>query len=179
MRPNVQVYIISDTHFNHWNINKHCNRKFKNLGEMNNTMIRRWNSVVREQDIIVHMGDFIFTKGESRKIFKIIKKLKGRKIITIGNHDRKSYHFYLNHGMDFVCDSFSWYYMSKKVLFLHDPHKITSSDTRKYDYIIHGHTHGKGKMVRKRKTCTLINVSVEHIGYAPILLNTLLNKFGN
>jgi len=176
MKPNFNIYVISDNHFNHWNINKYCNRKFKNLGEMNNTMIRRWNNTIREEDLVINLGDIVFTQGKSRNIFKIIKHLNGRKILVKGNHDRKSYSWYLTHGFDFICEKFYWYYNSKKILFIHDSHKAELHDLRKCDYIIHGHTHQKGKMVRRRKNCTLINVSVEQIHYTPLLLIKLLHK---
>ena len=101
-------------------------------------------------------------------------ELRGKTFVT-GN----SYHFYLNNGIDFICERFSWYYNRKKILFLHDPNKITLADTRKYNYIIHGHIHHKKNMIRKRGKCILANVSVEKLNYFPILLITLLNKIKN
>jgi len=178
VRPLFNIYIISDNHFNHWNINKYCKRRFRSLDEMNRTMIKKWNNTIREQDIVISLGDIVFTKGESSKIFKIIKQLKGRKILVKGNHDRKSYSFYLSHGFDFICERFDWYYNHKKILFLHDPNKITSEDIKKHDFIIHGHIHNKLKMIRKRKNCILANVSVEQINYTPISLISLLYKTG-
>jgi len=176
MKPLFNIYVISDNHFNHWAINKYCNRPFKTLEEMNKTMIKRWNDRIREKDIIISLGDIVFTKGKSEEISKILKQLKGRKIGVQGNHDRKPYAWYLSHGLDFVCERFMWYYNKKKILFIHNPNKIEVSDLRKCDYIIHGHVHDKGNMVRKRKKCKIINVSVEQINYTPISLTNLLNK---
>ena len=53
------IYFIADTHFNHANIIKYCNRPFKNTDEMNKYIIRKWNSVVKERDTVYHLGDVV------------------------------------------------------------------------------------------------------------------------
>lgn len=41
-----RVFFTSDTHFNHTNIIRFCNRPFKDVTHMNETIIANWNSVV-------------------------------------------------------------------------------------------------------------------------------------
>lgn len=176
MRPTINIYVIADNHFNHWNINRYCSRGFKDLKDMNSTMIKRWNKIVRPEDLVIHLGDLVFTKGSSEEIKKVINSLNGRKILIKGNHDRKSYSYYLTNGIDFVCERMIWEFNKKKVLFIHSPHEITYNDYRTCKYIIHGHSHNKGLFIHKRKQCRIVNVSVENINYTPMSLITLLNK---
>jgi len=176
MKSLLNIFVTSDQHFNHFKISQLCGRKFRSLEEMHNVMIKLWNNTIRPQDIVIHLGDIVLTKGDSSNLKFIIKQLNGRKILVKGNHDRKSYSWYLNNGFDFICEKFNWYYNRKKILFLHDPNKITVEDTKKYNFIIHGHIHNKKNMIRKRKKCTLINVSVEKTNYFPLNLHTLLEK---
>jgi calcineurin-like phosphoesterase family protein len=81
-----KIFYISDTHFSHENIIKFDNRPFKSVEEMNNTMLENWNSVVRKEDVVCILGDFIWKfKDED---FEFVKRLNGSKRLILGNHDR-------------------------------------------------------------------------------------------
>lgn len=179
MKPKVNIYVISDNHFGHWNINRYCKRGFQSLDQMDLTMLKRWNSTVTDNDLVIHLGDFVFTKGDSVKVANTIKSLKGRKALIKGNHDRKSYSWYLNNGIDFICERMVWRWGNKRILFIHNPNNIKYTDFRDYDLIIHGHWHEKGTYIYRKRNCLLINVSVEKINYIPKRLVTLVNLLGN
>ena len=51
-------FFTADTHFNHSNIIEFCDRPFKDVEEMNETLITNWNSKVGENDEVYHLGDF-------------------------------------------------------------------------------------------------------------------------
>ena len=53
-----RVFFTSDTHFNHANIIRFCNRPFKDVSHMNEAIISNWNRVVGPEDIVFHLGDF-------------------------------------------------------------------------------------------------------------------------
>ena len=53
-----KIWVISDTHLNHANIIRYCARPYTSTEEMNKDLIKRWNSIVRPQDTVYHLGDF-------------------------------------------------------------------------------------------------------------------------
>lgn len=88
-----EVFFTSDTHFYHTNIIEFCNRPFKNMEEMNETLIANWNKAIGPNDIVFLLGDFCL--GDSGKWNRILDRLNGNIYLILGNHDlrnfRKSY----------------------------------------------------------------------------------------
>jgi len=79
------IYFTADTHFNHKNIIKYCNRPFKDIDEMNKVLIENWNKKVGKKEIIYHLGDFGFGK-----LGIILDKLNGKIILIKGSHDKST-----------------------------------------------------------------------------------------
>ena len=79
------IWFSSDHHFNHMNIIKHCQRPFSSVREMDEEMISRWNSVVKENDEVYYLGDL--TLGDWTIAWSYIKRLNGRIRFIEGNHD--------------------------------------------------------------------------------------------
>lgn len=82
------TFLTSDTHFQHANIIKLCNRPFKDVEDMNEKLIENWNRVVSEDDTVFHLGDFAF--GGSGVWNSIIPRLNGQIYLIKGNHDDKN-----------------------------------------------------------------------------------------
>ena len=78
-------YYISDLHIGHANIISFDNRPFSNLEEMHEAIIKNWNSVVAKNDDVYVLGDFAWRNDVG---LEVLKKLKGRKYLIRGNHDR-------------------------------------------------------------------------------------------
>ena len=156
----MKVFIISDTHFGHASIIKYCNRPFSSVEEMDETMIKRWNETVSNNDIIIHLGDVGLSNKEY--ITNIIKRLNGKKILIMGNHDNWSEQAYRDMGFHTVSrfpiiyDNF--YMMS------HAPLQL--SETTCY-FNCYGHVHNDNKFV---DNATSRCYSVERTGYRPVLL---------
>lgn len=80
-------YYISDCHFYHKNLDTRMdNRGFGSVEEMNQFMIEQWNKKVRKNDEIVIIGDLSIARA--RETEELLKKLNGKKIFILGNHDK-------------------------------------------------------------------------------------------
>lgn len=80
-------YFIADLHFGHKSVLSYDNRPFRNIEEHDEALIRNWNSVVKDTDNVYIHGDVSWHNAE--KTAEILKKLKGKKHLIIGNHDHK------------------------------------------------------------------------------------------
>jgi len=169
----VRRYIIADTHFNSFTVANINNRPFKSIKHMNETMIKNWNNVVKENDIIYHLGDFAddsFSFDWFNDIKKIREQLNGRIRIVLGNHDRyMPYNKWLELGFDRVYDQpvvIDWFIiLSHEPLFLND---FANSNAKAY-LNIHGHVHGN-----VYNNSHYVNVCAEKINYSPVNLDNLV-----
>jgi calcineurin-like phosphoesterase family protein len=66
-------------------------RPFKSIEQMDETILKRWNDRVKENDIVYVLGDVCWGYN-SQKIEKTIGKLNGIKHLIYGNHDRLGPH---------------------------------------------------------------------------------------
>lgn len=153
----MKYFIIADTHFGHRNIIGYCNRPFRSVEEMDETLIKNWNETVSNDDVVIHLGDFSF--GTKERCAEIVKRLNGRKILIKGNHDKWSDDFYRSIGFEYV-SSFPIVY---KDFFLLSHAPLQLSETTPY-FNFYGHVHNDQKF---RNTSTSKCVSVEKIGYRP------------
>ena len=81
------IFFTSDTHFGHANIIKYAHRPYTDVDEMNKALIDNWNSVVKPNDIVFHLGDFMF--GNINRFWEYRSRLNGKIYLVHGNHDYK------------------------------------------------------------------------------------------
>lgn len=91
-----RLFFTSDTHYNHANIcsattnwdtnNNRSVRHFASLEMMNSVLVDNINSLIRENDVLIHLGDWSFGGFESIQEFR--DRLVCKNIhIVLGNHD--------------------------------------------------------------------------------------------
>jgi calcineurin-like phosphoesterase family protein len=163
----MKTFFVADTHLDHENIIKYCNRPFKSVEDMNNTIVANWNSVVSKEDIVYHLGDWGYGRGH-RSIDYWANRLNGIIITVLGGHDR--YPSTIQWSRNKVIN-----YAGSYCYLVHKPQDVL----RWNGIIIHGHKHNSQMndypfINGKNKT---INVGVELTNYTPVDIN-LLMEFG-
>lgn len=166
------IYFISDMHFHHNNIIDFANRPFFSVEEMNIKMIENWNSVVKNDDIVYHLGDFSM-KSNKEEVNKILNQLNGNIILVKGNHDKVGQYRYIE--ADIVDNDTG---NTIPLVMFHYP--IQSWNKQFHGSIhVHGHEHSKDQksgMYDDKKR--IFNCCVEAIEYTPISLKKILEHFG-
>jgi len=159
-------YVVADLHFNHKKIIEIANRPFKSITDMNCALISNWNSTIKKTDTIYILGDFAFANKEMIKT--IVSKLNGRKVLVLGNHDRrikKHVKFWYDVGFDEVYRYPILY--KDNIILSHEPIKYLADEMCN----IHGHTHNNDMNDNK-----YLNVCVEKLGMKPTNLDRIIAK---
>jgi len=83
-----KVFVTSDTHFGHHNIIRFCSRPYGGVTEMDEDLIKRWNSRVGHADTVYFLGDFAF--ASQSRIIEVLGLLNFMQMFIVpGNHDEK------------------------------------------------------------------------------------------
>lgn len=136
------IYFTADTHFDHANIIKYCNRPFSSVNEMNVEMIKRWNSKVSHNDVVYHLGDFCFGKrdGTIDSIRKFRNQLNGTIHLIIGNHDNRR-DCYNSGCFESVKDLDQVRFNNQKIVICHYAMRIWNAAHHGV-WQLYGHSHG-------------------------------------
>jgi len=72
-------WFTADTHFGQERTLELSKRPFKNVKDMDDCIIGNWNDIVKENNLINHLGDF----GD----YTMVKKLNGKVRLIMGNYE--------------------------------------------------------------------------------------------
>lgn len=168
-------YFISDTHLGHEKIIEYCKRPFKNVKEMDETIIKNWNERISDEDIVFFLGDFCLIKSSeapnSRKdAFAYYRKqLKGNIIFLKGNHDG-------NNKCKSIIESIVIEHGGKRIYLTHNP-KFAKED---FHWNFCGHTHGNMGTFRKiGKKSVIVDLSVDCWNFQPVDINDINQAYSD
>lgn len=177
------VWFISDTHFGHKRIIQYCNRPWNHgkdeNGEiiatdedviaMDNEMIMRWNSVVKPDDIVWHLGDFAL--GGKQVAERVFPQLNGKINLVMGNHDHWKIDWYYGLGFHRVYDR--KVIIHDFVILTHTPLMFLNSNCPFFQIFGHIHTSTAYQTWTKNSCC----VCVERHDYIPVSWKTIKQRY--
>ena len=131
------IRFISDLHEGHENVIKFDNRPFKDIDEMREQLIERWNSAVGIRDTTYILGDFCWRKEDDPLYSKFLNALNGKKILVRGNHDPKN----LPNGFTEAVDYKEIKDNKRRIIMSHYPIIMYHHDTDENAYMLYGHVH--------------------------------------
>lgn len=143
-----------------------CPRPFKNVDEMNETLIRNWNAVVPRNGEVFVLGDMFHKIGETEKCARIMERLRGTKYLVAGNHDKFSKEEFLALGFEDAWDYLEIYVKRDKKRLLVCSHYplLEWNGFYRGAWHLHGHAHGKGSHFSAR----VLDVGVDAQNYTPV-----------
>ena len=163
MSTSIKTYFVSDLHIGHTGVMYFHPRRREAAGisleelqadkgaalaKHDEWLINLWNETVRREDMVYILGDFSFSNKETTE--KVLQRLKGKKFLIEGNHDRSL------HGLERY---FEWYGQIKEAKFTNnqydfiDPNEPFCCELCHYPMLtwnrrphgtcmVCGHTHG-------------------------------------
>lgn len=129
-------WVVSDSHFGHANILTFLHngvpvRSFSSVEEMDETIIQNWNKVVKQQDVVYHLGDVVINK----RFLATISRCNGSKRLIKGNHDNLDDAKYL----EYFKTIYTMRIFGHDMIMTHIP--IHSNCVDRFKLNLHGHTH--------------------------------------
>lgn len=176
------IYFTADLHFGHKNIIRFDNRPFKSVEEMDRTLIERWNKKVTDEDTVYILGDISWYSDQ--KTCEIFAKLRGKKILVMGNHDR--IHGKIKDYFEEIC-SYKEIALPGNIQVVLCHYPIVFFNHHHYGaYMLYGHVHNshewnmtenyKYELQQLDVKCNMFNVGCMVHDYEPVTLEEILQQ---
>jgi calcineurin-like phosphoesterase family protein len=136
---------------------------------MDETLIKNWNSRVKPEDTVFHLGDFAF-KLSKNEIKNILDRLNGQIILVAGNHDSSN-------NMKSIIKDMRIYYGGKDILLTHRAEEAGPG----YYLVLCGHAHDLWRYTTIKFyefSYDCCNVGVDQWNFFPITINEILKEYG-
>lgn len=162
-------WLTTDTHFAHGKMIEFCGRP-NNFEDI----IEKGLLQIPHGDTLIHLGDICIGQDQDRHN-RYIKPLQCKKILVLGNHDKKSATWYMNNGWDFVTDGIRLRLFGKRILLTHIPQPWDGW----YDINIHGHFHNADYRKQDPGLSKILTdkhklLALEYTDYKPVLIENFI-----
>ena len=173
------IWFTSDTHFCHQPSFVWEPRGFTNVEEMNEAIVERWNSVVKPEDEVYHLGDFALNDIDAA--IPYINRLNGTIRWIIGNHDTDKKRVKIVDECPNVWEigyaDLIKYDKKFSIYMSHYPTFTANFDDKKFSQhviAIHGHIHSKNNWMIPTNPF-LYHVGVDSHNCTPVHIDEVLS----
>ena len=175
-----KIWFTSDTHFYHNKEFLWGGRGFNSPDEMVEKFIQNWNSVVKPNDEVYHLGDVML--NDTEKGIEALKKLNGKIHIIRGNHDtdqRAAAYLECPNVIDVQWATMIKY--KRRMFYLTHFYAVAKTprdeENKQGIIVLHGHTH-------QTTNFTNDNYFVYHVGvdshnFFPVSIEEIIADIGN
>lgn len=182
----MKTYITSDWHFFHKNMIGEngfvgVRKKYKTIEQMNEALLLSINSLVTNDDILIHCGD-ISMHSKHKEVYDLLTQIKGQLILIKGNHDTSKLFTYINNNNyllgngkpKFITEEIGRRIKKDGSVFYITHYPLHIGENRKNMYNLCGHIHEN-----YAQFSNILNIGVdspEHpFGFQPMLLEDAIN----
>ncbi len=141
---------------------------------MNEIIIERWNNIVREDDIVYHLGD-VFMGADKENALKMVQRLKGKIYLAYGNHDGDNRLKDMANLSNIVDIQMGYRLKAGKKGFIltHYP-TLTGNTTLDHIYCLHGHTHQETNFTEGFPLC--YHIGVDSHNCTPVAFDEIIKE---
>ena len=131
-------FYIADLHLGHDKIVEREKRPFRDTTDMDEQLIKNWNSHVTYKDTVYILGDFIFKKNLWPYY---LNRLAGKKVLLRGNHDPATFNNDVRKYFDEITDYKEILDDGRRVIMCHYPIPFHKYDYDRNIWMLYGHVH--------------------------------------
>jgi calcineurin-like phosphoesterase family protein len=145
---------------------------------MNNKIVENWNSVIKQHDLVYHLGDFCFGR-EQYHFDNVFNKLNGYIVFIEGNHDkltRKNKHrFYNYHYGHYEVE------INNQLIILNHYPLLTWNKKHRGSIMLHGHCHYNLAATRKesKEIGKILDIGVDGNDFKPYSFEDVMEIMKN
>ena len=164
------IYFISDLHFCHDRPFIYEPRGFNSINEMNEVILKNWNSTVDKDDDVYILGDLILNDIEAG--LTLLRQLNGKLHLIRGNHDQNTKCAIYECIMEEVTYATMIKYKKYSFFLTHYPSKVgwIGDDSKLWN--LAGHTHSKDKF--ENGEFKVYNVACDAHNCTPVCIDEIL-----
>ncbi len=176
------IYFTSDLHFGHEQVLELCRRPFRNVQDMNISLIERFNDVVKPADTVYILGDVAHRMPLS-EVQALLFEMNGSKVLLPGNHDLAydyAQPYQTKNGrmvqlFDEITDMKIIQFEKRTLVLMHYP-MLSWLDSRRGTIMLHGHIHATSGYNTKNQAMGLrrFDVGVDANNYAPVSITEII-----